>query len=481
MSRRLEAGSIPPLPEGCLMTLFTIFFAVGCQAADQTPVARQTILPDAPTATAAPIPAGKEATLPPLPIPSSTPTPLPPPTATVPPTAEVVRVRELPPVFLAILRPFIEEAKKQRAWRAAHDPEYADQVDIFLNDGLVNFVLFGWGETHEPPLTDKAIIGSQTIVSVDTKSGKVYMITFTHDTRAPEIEKALGIFGKKGSATRIDKAMSVGGFPLMRKVLEDATGLSIDYQIAFKDSLIRGLVDEVLGGIKVDNPHRVRIAAIYLDDQLYPQRDYPAGTITLSGLEVDQFIKGIPDTEDPNEEHNVRKWLVFDAILKQLIDRRGDKAFLLKSAAFFTKEMGVSSFTHEFETDFSLAALLLDNIQQVAPALDKLRAEENGDALMPEMESVYLVDPAHDISPDPQRDGVQWVLANAAVDPNTAADVEAGIYGYPPPAAIDMEVPVGSNARGDLVRDYWQSPRRRVAKFIYRQRGLALPTPTPER
>ena len=81
---------------------------------------------------------------------------------------------------------FAKEAERRRAELAKTDPDHSRRIDKALNDGRVNFLLFGYGETHEPPATEKAIIGSQTIISYDTHTRKADIISLTHDIRAPE-------------------------------------------------------------------------------------------------------------------------------------------------------------------------------------------------------------------------------------------------------------------------------------------------------
>ena len=65
-------------------------------------------------------------------------------------------------LFDTLLTPFVNEAKKRRADLVKSDPDYLKRVDPVLNEGRVNFLLFGYGESHEPPVTEKAIIGDRT-------------------------------------------------------------------------------------------------------------------------------------------------------------------------------------------------------------------------------------------------------------------------------------------------------------------------------
>ena len=62
--------------------------------------------------------------------------------------------------FERVLHPMLLEAKRHRAAAAAADPTYWTRLDPRLNSTRLNFLLFGYGETHEPPLTERAFIGS---------------------------------------------------------------------------------------------------------------------------------------------------------------------------------------------------------------------------------------------------------------------------------------------------------------------------------
>src|SRR5207249_2095842 len=65
--------------------------------------------------------------------------------------------------FERVLRPLLLDAKHRRQANAAADPAYWTRLDPKLNATRLNFLLFGYGETHEPPLTERAFIGSLTI------------------------------------------------------------------------------------------------------------------------------------------------------------------------------------------------------------------------------------------------------------------------------------------------------------------------------
>ena len=90
-------------------------------------------------------------------------------------------------LFDALMAPLASEAQRRRVEMARNDPEFIKRIDGALNEGRVNFLLFGYGETHEPPFTENALIGSHTIISYDTRTRTADIVSFTHDIRAPEI------------------------------------------------------------------------------------------------------------------------------------------------------------------------------------------------------------------------------------------------------------------------------------------------------
>jgi hypothetical protein len=239
-----------------------------------------------------------------------------------------------------ILDGFVAEAERRRALWPQISPERLQRIDQRLNEGRVNFLLFGYGETHEPPLTERGIIGSYTIVSYDRFWRELSLISLTHDIRAPEIERALGT----PWAVKIDQAYAVGGIPLMQQVFENATGLAADFTVVFPDTQLVSLIDHVYGGLSFENPRAFEVLPFYLEGDKYPRGFFPAGRITLDGKGVLQYIKTVPverpGAQDKRLEHNVRKHRVARALLEATRTHLTNPVFLLKLLAFL-KDQGV--------------------------------------------------------------------------------------------------------------------------------------------
>jgi hypothetical protein len=317
-------------------------------------------------------------------------------------------------------------------------------------------LLFGYGETHEPPATERALIGSDTIISYDTRTRTADIVSLTHDIRAPEIEQELRARGQKVASVKIDQAYNVGGFRLMRKVLEDATGLAIDFQITFKDIAIQKFVDNVFGGAEVDVPEDFKVHPFYLEGKKYPAAQFKKGIQILDGTQVIQFIKTVPITQGyygKSLEHNTRKHIIFQALLAGLSKRSSEKSFWLKGTAFLTSEL----VTGEIVYDFDPASLAVNNVGSIASDLGKyVNSRQASGIEMPKIRKTkYLCDPTCGDG------GVRWVEGDIG-NPNTQRDMQKGIY----PNSAGMEIPYNANADGDLITDYWLSVRSLVKNAL---------------
>jgi hypothetical protein len=243
----------------------------------------------------------------------------------------------------------------------------------------------------------------------------------------------------------------MGGFDLMGRTLEDATGLSIDFQLAFKESAIAGATDDVFQGLDIDVPLAFDVNAYYLDGVKYPAGSFAKGRQRLNGQQVIQFIKTVPVEQhyDPKLEHNARKHLVFRAIMDSLREHATDIGFLGRAAVFFGGNVANESIAY----DFDLRTLLVDNLRGLMADIRAPAADES----MPEVaRTMYVVDPASGDG------GVQWVQANTVDNPVTRRDVAEHRYGE-----LAMEVPYhGDPYAPDLVANYWPDVRSLIAKRL---------------
>jgi len=368
-------------------------------------------------------------------------------------SAAPTRVPSSDTQFERVLRPLLLEAKRHRQASAAEDPTYWSRLDPRLNATRLNFLLFGYGETHEPPLTERAFIGSLTVFSYDYATRQIDLVSLTHDIRAPEIERYLHDRTQQSiGPIKIDRAYSTGGFDLMRRTLEDATGLAIDYQLAFKDSAIAGATDNVFGGLDVDVPLAFKVNAFYLDGEKYPGGEFKQGVQHLNGTQVIQFIKSVPVEQhyDPALEHNARKHLVFRSLMDAMGQHASDVAFLGRAALFFSSQVARDSIAY----DFDLRGLIVDNLRSLM--VDFARPEVSNKDVPSVNRTLYVVDPASGDG------GVQWVQANAHDNPITLQDLAFHRYGE-----LAMEVPYhGDPYAENLAANYWTDVRKLIAKKL---------------
>lgn len=386
-------------------------------------------------------------------------------TQTTPETATAVPPTQTPTETAKVslnemLKPLIEEALKRRADRAKNDPEYYYRVDKELNQDRVNILLYGYGEEWTGGEIDQPTFGSHSIFSINLRTGKIDLVSPTHDTRAPEIEQFLKKNGKEARPTRMDRAYEIGGYDLMRQVLEDATGLSVDYQIKAEDTLIKYLIDN-LGGINVDIPFDVNTKQFRDDGKMYPPHQFSKGSQKMDGITALQFIKAWSDPVDPTKERNIRKHLAMKAIFDQVKQKtkEGDRMFGFNMFSLLATENLKGNIGFDFDEKQFIFPMLgnLGKLGKLDLSIDK---------------TIFVVDPAIGDG------GVQWITANAAENPITQKDIENGVYGQD----LAMEIPFNANPySSNLVRDYWKSVRDLISSRLGKpqQPTVGKPEPTP--
>lgn len=380
----------------------------------------------------------------------STPTPTLEPTPTPTPEVEDLTLVE------ALLQSFVDEVPARRAERAKNDPDFYRRVDQKLNEGRVNFLLFGYGDDYEPPY-DKLFIASPSIISVDYQSGSIDIVSLTHDIRDPLIEKVLGIQKQKGSAQRLDQSLlnkkaveKVGQFKLPQLSLESATGLSVDYQLHAPDDAIGRFIDAI-GGVEVNFPLRVPLQAYWYEGKKYEEKGWviEPGLRRMSGREVVGGIKAIPQLGphdkgyNPEMGQNFRKAWVIKGLQKMLTENLNDNGLKLKIAAFLFGEV----LKGQTDYDFNPTQLVVNNLR------GKSKKNESHPSLknLAMRKTIYIVDNGN--SPDKDMP-VQWINSRNRPDEE---QVYQENFGY--------EMPIGTDPYGDLV-SYWGPVRAFVRKRL---------------
>ncbi|MDO8658930.1 MAG: LCP family protein [Candidatus Levybacteria bacterium] len=361
-----------------------------------------------------------------------------------------------------LLEPFFTESEKRRNQRSENEPEYSKIIDWELNSNRVNFLFFAYGQTFEPPRVYPETIGSHTIYSYDLNRKVVDLVSITHDTRAPEIERFLtSKTGQKTGPIKIDRAYGTAGggsdgFDLQRQVLESATGLSVDFQVVMDDSFIVDLVDRVFGKIKINSPKAFRVNPFYYQGKLYPEGEFVEGIQEIDGRQAIQFIKSVviekdKNYPDPDLEHNARKPIIINGISEQARQNLFNPFFYQKCIDFTNKAIR----RKQLESDFS-PSLFLDNMAGFMFNVFKSPFDNTDLSFPPNVgKNVYIVNWTQGAG------GVVW--AKSDDNPITMNDFYQGIY-----VDQSFEVPLNANPYAkNLAEEYWQSVRKKVKSLIY--------------
>lgn len=362
----------------------------------------------------------------------------------------------------SVLEALAKESLRLRDSHKDKDEKRTKRIDWNLNEGRFNLLLVGYGETLEPPATIKSgvVIASFSLISYNVRTGEATIFSFTHDIRAPEVERANGL-APRGRATArrlgeayLTKIVGVRNLDLTREVVEDITGLAVDFIVVSEDTVLKDVVDKILGGVAIDVPETFEVHEIWLNGTFYSQGRFTKGVQTLNGLRVIQYIKGVTKSPGYSKEleNNFRKHQIFRAMLSGLSSKCGSKFWLDSGWA-------LAGMINEgrLKTDFEFGSILKSNLSSLPGMAETLFQGECRGVYLPLIkETRYIVDPAHGDG------GVQWVGANAVVNPMTRKDVEDGVY-----SSLDMEIPAAgdfkANPYGDLVTEYW-FPTRELVK-----------------
>lgn len=364
-------------------------------------------------------------------------------------------------LFDKLMNPLVAEAEnREQEWRK--HPLYNKLIDWDLNKGRVNFLLFGYGETYEPPFRDVNIIGSQTILSYDINKKIVHSISWTHDLRGRNIELYLQAHGVSDvKAIKVDQAYATGGFELQREIGSSISGLAIHYQMVLGDDALVDLINSVLGKIKVDVSKDFRTNPFYFRGKKYTGGEFKKGLRELDGVSAAGFIKAVvievdPQHSDPQLEHNIRKPLVMAGIRKGLEENKFNPLVWMKTADFLRKALE----NKQVAFDFDPSSLLIDHFQDFAREL--VIAPFNGtslDLIPGEGKNLYIVDKTQMIDKS-QRPAIRWVKG----DPNPVTHQDIARGRYPDP---NMEIPYNADPYAqDLIRGYWKPVRDSIRSFL---------------
>jgi hypothetical protein len=332
------------------------------------------------------------------------------------------------------------------------------RIDADLNARRLNVALLGYGEEHDQTYGDVGV--SVTILSVNLDTWDMASISLSRDIRAPELEDQSAHEPPRWPVT-LRAAYRMRGFDGMRTILEDATGLSIDFQVLIKDVFLRNYLENVSGPVTLDVPKDFQTNVYRLDGVEHAEDFIPAGRQTLSPEKAMTFILGESlDPQQKSDERSYRKDLLLKTLSCDLRQRLAakDVGFAVHLLQFALGELNNHGFGTDF--DFQLIAGGLGNLVQAF-----IGSRGDVDATFPQLSGareLVIHDPAfgdggvrraHQIAIDP---GDDPTLDNPLVKRET----ELGSL------APYMLIPIGGNPyASDLVTDYW-APVRALVRTI---------------
>lgn len=377
-------------------------------------------------------------------------------------------MRNQPTIFDEFIKPLLEEMLKRRRERAAADSNYYHRVDRQLNEGRINILLYGSGTMLRPGL-DPGRFAANQILSLNVKRRTVNLISITSETRAPNVERYYKqTTGENPYILSINNSFEIGGFDLMRETFEQATGLSMDFQMVFSDATIKAFVDEVLGGkLDVDIPYDHYTYKIIIDGVEYPAQQFKTGRHSLDAASIVQYMKGesLRKWEKGRLPHH-RKHLIFDTLINaakgNLINPILAPNFVTNFRDFLNRQREkekdgvVLDFDLSTAFDFDIFKGRKDRLAGRGLGFHELRVDKKIAMMNADMGGV----------------GVRYVSEDAKTNPISDRDFKAGVY----PIDVQDEtgrkwsgvaVPYNGNpSADDLITDYWAEPRRVVKEAL---------------
>jgi LytR_cpsA_psr family len=357
-----------------------------------------------------------------------------------------------PIVFDQFIGPFADAAASRRARLASADPGYWHRVDADLNAHRVNVALLGYGEEHDQTYADMGV--SATILTLNLDTWHVDAISLSRDIRVPELEDQSALSPPRWPQT-LRAAYRARGFDGIRPILEDATGLAIDFQIVMKDVFLKNYLNEVSGPVELIVPKDFHTNVYRLDGQDHGEDFLAAGRQTLSPDQAMTFV--LAETLDPvgrDDERSYRKDLLLKTLACGIRQRFADRdaGFALSLGGFMLGELKDQNLITDF--DFQLVS---GGLAQLAQAF--VTSFGDVDASFPQLGSareLVIHDPAFG-------DGGVRRVHYMATQPEAADnelvrnEIQMGSL------APYMLIPVGGNPyASDLVADYWGAVRQLI-------------------
>ena len=175
-------------------------------------------------------------------------------------------------------------------------------------------------------------------------------ISLSRDTRVPEPDYPAAAFPRGPVLLR--DAYTERGFDGVRTVLEDATGLAIDFQVLMQDVFLRNYLRDVSGPVELVLPKSYRTTGYRLDGVEHGPGFIPGGRQLLSPGVAMAFV--LAEEAQPRgmaDERGYRRNLLLKALSCQLRQRlaAADAGFTLRLFYFSTGEFRSGSVVSDFD------------------------------------------------------------------------------------------------------------------------------------
>jgi hypothetical protein len=365
-----------------------------------------------------------------------------------------------PGLFAEFLKPFRTDADQQRQRLAAWDPSFTSRVDRQLNAGRVNFGVFGMGESATNTFKDREV--SIMIVSVDVERNQMYSVSLSRDIRVPELEDRTKGIGRDSRDMR--KVYAALGFDGARSVIEESTGISVDYVIIIKDIVLYNYINEISGPVTIEVLKEHQTTPFLLGGKRHDGAYFAPGVQTMDADTAMTYVLSEDESPDLKEdERSYRKNAVVSALVANVQDAlcRRDVGFVIHLSALLARSLAVGDLQLNFDQ-----TLLLNGLNEVAHRL--LTNRDDVELRIPRLLADHQL-VVHDLAfGDGGVRRVHAISDDIAIDghldhPFVQEEVRGG---YLP---LWMLIPMGGNPyAADLVHDYWFSVRSLVATTLDR-------------
>lgn len=253
-----------------------------------------------------------------------TPTPLPTPIPKQPtPLQEIT----YPEGSFDLIKVLSSETSQMRDKLKSTDPEFYDFIDPDLNIGRVNILLSFQGTLWEKPSPPVDFTSEYLISCIQSQHvanrikppvcGTIY---FNHDAWAILNRSYLQSHNQPSlNESKLGESYGIGGADLVARQISLMSGLSVDYHIFGRGVLVREVVNDVFQSIIINNPYKLDLDEIMVNNIKYPGIRIPQGQVKLNGLQAMQLIVGHRMGEyQLNLENESSLGLLLQAIITKL-------------------------------------------------------------------------------------------------------------------------------------------------------------------